>query len=87
VTALYEITPPGGPVSVDPLRYGAEKPASAAGGGGEEIAFLRYRYKRPGGETSVERSAPITEAAAHASLAAAPEPTRWALASPPTDSC
>lgn len=26
VTAIYEITPVGGPVSVDPLRYGAAKP-------------------------------------------------------------
>jgi Ca-activated chloride channel homolog len=46
VTALYEIALKGrGGERVDPLRYGAE-PAIASGG--DELAFVRLRYKRPG---------------------------------------
>ena len=46
VTALYEIALKGqGGERVDPLRYGAE-PAVASGG--DELAFVRLRYKRPG---------------------------------------
>ena len=46
VTALYEIALKGrGGERVDPLRYGAE-PAIA--NGGDELAFVRLRYKRPG---------------------------------------
>jgi Ca-activated chloride channel family protein len=80
VTALYEITAPGGPESVDPLRYGESARPAAVRQGGEELAYLRYRYKRPGGESSVERAFAITEARARESLEDAPEPTRWALA-------
>ena len=45
VTALYEIALKGrGGEWTDPLRYGAE-PASAKAG--DELAFVRLRYKRP----------------------------------------
>ena len=45
VTALYEIAlKDGGGERVDPLRYGRE---SIVATGGEELAFLRLRYKRP----------------------------------------
>ena len=45
VTALYEIALKGeGGEHMDPLRYGGE-PAIAAGG--DELAFVRLRYKRP----------------------------------------
>ncbi len=77
VTALYEVTPVGGPVSVDPLRYGkgsAEQPGPAG-----ELAFLKIRYKLPGGQTSRLISQPIGAANAFASIDAAPEATRWAV--------
>ncbi|MCD0506214.1 VWA domain-containing protein, partial [Bordetella petrii] len=46
VTALYEITPVGAPGRrLDPLRYG-KQPADA--GRGDELAFVRVRYKIPG---------------------------------------
>lgn len=45
VTALYEIAlKDGGGERVDPLRYGRE---SNVAKGGDELAFLRLRYKRP----------------------------------------
>ncbi len=49
VTALYEITPVGSPARLtDPLRYGA----APTGAIGDELGFLRLRYKAPGSETS-----------------------------------
>ncbi|MGH8529958.1 MAG: vWA domain-containing protein [Nevskiales bacterium] len=45
VTALYEVALTGsGGERVEPLRYSKEKPA---GQSGDEIAFLRLRYKNP----------------------------------------
>jgi Ca-activated chloride channel family protein len=77
VTAIYEITPVGARPSSDPLRYGAQ-PAPAAGG--SELAFLKIRYKPPGGSTSRLIERPIGAADARPSLAAAPEATRFAVA-------
>jgi len=79
VTALYEITPAGGPLSSDPLRYKAEAPGEPDDKGGE-LAFLKIRYKLPGEGTSHLISRPITDADAVASLDKAPEATRWAVA-------
>lgn len=76
VTALYEITPVGVTPSSDPLRYGPARPAPA---GGSELAFLKVRYKLPGEATSKLITRPITRADASATLAAAPEATRWAV--------
>ncbi|PPE73109.1 hypothetical protein C3942_14905 [Solimonas fluminis] len=46
VTALYEIALAGeGGERVEPLRYGGKAQAKATG---EELGFLRLRYKRPG---------------------------------------
>lgn len=78
VTALYEITPVGATPSADPLRYG-KAPARAASPAGE-LAFLKIRYKAPGGRTSRLIERPITRADGAPTLAAAPEPTRWAVA-------
>lgn len=51
VTALYEIALKGsGGALTEPLRYG--KPAENAEPRGDEIAFLRLRYKQPDSETS-----------------------------------
>ncbi|MBW3617171.1 MAG: VWA domain-containing protein [Proteobacteria bacterium] len=82
VTAVYEVTPPGGPVAVDPLRYGGEPGAEpeARRAGGDEIALVRYRFKRPGGTQTALRERPVTEQDAYPTLDAAPESTRWAVA-------
>ncbi|UPG91970.1 VWA domain-containing protein [Luteibacter aegosomaticola] len=51
VTALYEITLKGAKgAAVDPLRYGSTADASPAKG--NELAFLRLRYKAPDGGAS-----------------------------------
>lgn len=56
VTALYEITPVGNGSSVFPLRYQNEK--AVRPNSGDEIAFLRLRYKLPGQSQSrlIERA-------------------------------
>ena len=77
VTAIYEITPVGATPSSDPLRYGA-KPSPATGG--SELAFLKIRYKPPGGSTSKLIERPIGAGDVRPSLAAAPEATRFAVA-------
>ncbi len=78
VTALYEITPAGAPGSADALRYGRRTAAPAAPGG--ELAYLKIRYKLPGEARSRLIERPVTRGEAVPSLAAAPEPTRWAVA-------
>jgi Ca-activated chloride channel family protein len=77
VTALYEVTPVGGPASVDPLRYGVPVSPRAASGG-SELAYLKIRYKLPGQSTSKLIETPINQAVTYASLDKAPESTRWA---------
>jgi len=77
VTALYEVTPVGGPSSVDPLRYQREpQPAGA----GNELAFLRVRYKLPGQSNSRLMERPITQADGYRGLGLAPAATQWAIA-------
>ena len=79
VTALYEITPVGGPVASDPLRY-QKVDETVVPASGDELAFIKIRYKLPGGSTSKLMERPITKADTVASVAEAPEATRWALA-------
>ncbi|MDG4554986.1 MAG: VWA domain-containing protein [Candidatus Competibacter sp.] len=58
VTALYEIALKGSGGSLsDPLRYG--RPAADNAPHGDEIAFLRLRYKQPDGEVSRLLEQPI----------------------------
>jgi Ca-activated chloride channel family protein len=78
VTALYEITPVGGPLSADPLRY--QKVSTGASDPSDEVAFVKVRYKLPGGDTSTLIERPVTDADRPATLDAAPEATRFALA-------
>jgi len=83
VTALYEITPVGVRPSSDPLRYGRRAAPQRTGNQAAapaEIAFLKIRYKPPGGRDSRLFTRPITRADAYPNLAAAPESTRWAVA-------
>jgi Ca-activated chloride channel family protein len=78
VTALYEITPPGSASRlVDDLRYadGAESPSST----GDEVAFLRIRYKLPGAGESRLIEQPIL-ASARTTFDAAPSDARFATA-------
>jgi Ca-activated chloride channel family protein len=78
VTAIYEITPVGGPTLHEPLRYqsNVQTPAS----GGEELAFVRIRYKLPGQTESRLIEQPITDADSYTNVSRAPESTRWAAA-------
>jgi Ca-activated chloride channel family protein len=78
VTALYEIAPAGSRASSDPLRYGAAPPPNP--GAGRELAYLKIRYKLPGGSASklIERA--IGPADVYPTVEAAPQSTRWALA-------
>ncbi|HEX6141766.1 MAG TPA: VWA domain-containing protein [Geminicoccaceae bacterium] len=78
VTALYEITAPDSSSRlVDDLRYG--RTAHAAPVSTDEIAWLRLRYKRPGGSESelIEQSIPATIAT---SFDGAPADARFAAA-------
>ena len=78
VTALYEITPPGSASRlVDDLRYGeaGQTPSSE----GNELAFLRIRYKLPGASESRLIEQPIL-ASARTTFDAAPADARFATA-------
>lgn len=79
VTALYEITPAGGKLSVDPLRY-EDAPKKVSFEPDAELAYVKVRYKLPGADTSELIEQPIGDADRPAALAEAPEATRWALA-------
>lgn len=77
VTALYEWVPKGGAGTADPLRYQGE--AAAAKGKGEELAFLKLRFKRPGREESELHEIPV-RAQSLSPVAKAPAELRWAAA-------
>ena len=80
VTAIYEITPAAGAGKlVDPLRYGAAKKTTATAKG-DELAFVRVRYKLPGEAKSRLAEQPVKQAAVRASLGAAPAEQRFAVA-------
>jgi Ca-activated chloride channel family protein len=77
VTAIYEITPVGGPTFTEPLRYGQQRATPSTA---NELAFLRIRYKLPGQDASRLIERPITSADAVSDIARASESTRWAAA-------
>lgn len=76
VTAIYELCLVGmGCESSDPLRYGAvPAPATTRG---QELAFLKLRYKQPGNDHSVLVEQPVTRRAMDAT---ASESLRFAAA-------
>ena len=79
VTALYEIVPVGSKAAlVDPSRY--EKPAATDANKSGEFAFLKLRYKLPGGTTSKLIEQPIMAKDALAKFEDASEDTRFAAA-------
>jgi Ca-activated chloride channel family protein len=61
VTALYEVMPANAKGWMPDRRYEANRPA-ATGGTGNEMAFVKLRYKIPGNETSklIERPVPAS---------------------------
>ena len=79
VTALYEIALKGsGGALTEPLRYG--KPAENAEAQGDEIAFLRLRYKQPDGDASQLLEWPIRRDQAVRDAKEASERFRFAAA-------
>lgn len=87
VTALYEITPVGGPSQIPDRRYDGNRadrsPDNSLGvGGGDpngEVGFVQVRYKLPGQPTSRLIQKVVSNAGAPVS-AVPPESTRWAMA-------
>lgn len=78
VTALYEITPVGSGAELnDPLRYGNEASPAAAG---DEIGFLKMRYKLPDEADSQLIEQPIGKSLAVSNIAEAPADSRFAAA-------
>ncbi len=80
VTALYEVTPAGSAAErIAPLRYRPET-ATPGGAPADEFAFVKIRYKLPGGETSnlIERRIDLGDQVAE--TAAAPQAARFAAA-------
>lgn len=82
VTAIYEITPVGSKARMmDDLRYAnAPKDVPAPVSGGDEIAFLKLRYKLPSGEKSRLMERPVTPADRLDNLAQASDDVRFAVA-------
>jgi Ca-activated chloride channel family protein len=82
VTAIYEITPASAAGHlVDPLRYGDDKAGkSAASDKGDELCFVKVRYKLPGESTSRLAEHAVPAASARKSLDAAPDDQRFAVA-------
>ena len=83
VTAIYEITPAGAKQrQIDPLRYQTERDRSTPStiGRGDEMAFVKLRYKLPGETTSRLIEQPVRAADAVAKFDAAPAEQRFAIA-------
>ncbi|MCR9278505.1 MAG: VWA domain-containing protein [Pseudomonadaceae bacterium] len=62
VTALYEVTLAGSQGSIDPLRYARTAPQNERSSSADELAFVRLRYKAPGGDTSSLQEFAISKA-------------------------
>ncbi|CAM2856061.1 VWA domain-containing protein [Brevundimonas diminuta] len=77
VTALYEITPVGGPTQIPERRYADNRIATGGGDPNGELGFIQVRYKQPGQQRSELIQQPLTD---RSRTDAPPEATRWALA-------
>ena len=80
VTALYEITPVGGPTQVPERRYPDNRIGVGGGDPNGEIGFVQVRYKQPGQDRSELIQQPLTNRASGPAGAQPPEATRWAIA-------
>ncbi len=79
VTAIYEITPVGGPRAIGDLRYAEPAPAAAQAPGGE-LGFVKIRYKLPKSDTSRLLTTPIDRGNTFARFEDAPRDARFAAA-------
>ena len=80
VTALYEITPVGGPAQIGERRYPDNRIGVGGGDPNGEIGFIQVRYKQPGQSRSDLIQQPLTNRTTGPVSAQPPEATRWALA-------
>lgn len=85
VTAIYEITPAAAAANlVDPPRYAGNRPdakgGSKHGKRGDELCFVKLRYKLPGEAASRLIEQPVRSDAAHDRFDAAPDDQRFAVA-------
>uniref|UniRef100_UPI0025C23D2E vWA domain-containing protein n=1 Tax=Brevundimonas sp. TaxID=1871086 RepID=UPI0025C23D2E len=80
VTALYEITPVGGPTQIPDRRYADNRVGVGGGDPNGEIGFIQVRYKQPGASTSELIQQPLTNRASGGVSAQPPEALRWAIA-------
>jgi Ca-activated chloride channel family protein len=82
VTAIYEVTPVGSPAVLnDDLRYADKdsKPETAAAGG-DELAFVKIRYKKPDEDTSNLITMPVKASEAKAAVDEASVDVRFSVA-------
>jgi Ca-activated chloride channel family protein len=80
VTALYEITPAGGPSQIPDRRYDQNRIGVGGGDPSGEVGFVQVRYKLPGERDSRLMQRVVSNTAAGRVSAQPPESTRWALA-------
>lgn len=80
VTALYEITPVGGPTQMGQRRYPENRIGRGGGDPSGEIGFVQVRYKQPGQARSELIQQVIANRSAGRVSTQPPESTRWALA-------
>ncbi len=82
VTALYEITPVGGPSQMGDRRYPGNRNSLGVGGGDPdgEVGFVQVRYKLPGERDSRLMQRVVSNAGGARVSARPPESTRWAIA-------
>ncbi len=75
VTALYEITPVGGPGQIPERRYDQNRIGVGGGDPSGEVGFVQVRYKLPG-----ERDSRLMQRVVSSAAGRPTESTRWALA-------
>lgn len=80
VTALYEITPVGGPSQIPDRRYDQNQIGVGGGDPTGEVGFVQVRYKLPGEDDSRLMQRVVSNSGAGRVSAQPPESTRWALA-------
>jgi Ca-activated chloride channel homolog len=79
VTAIYEITPVGGPRANGDLRYQTMAQPAPAAGKASEYGFVKIRYKLPKSDTSQLISTSIDRRVEYARFADAPQDARFAV--------
>jgi Ca-activated chloride channel family protein len=80
VTALYEITPVGGPSQIPERRYDQNRVGVGGGDPDGEVGFVQVRYKLPGERDSRLIQHVLSNSGPGRVSAQPPESTRWAIA-------